>query len=151
MLQVGEQAPDFRLSDQAGKSWTLSDLRGRPVVLYFYPRDNTEGCTREACDFRDARLDELGVVVLGVSPDSVASHQKFAAKHALSFPILSDPDTRVCQDYGVWKEKSMYGRKFLGIERTTFLLDSSGTITRIFPRVKVKGHVDAIRSALASG
>jgi len=148
MLEVGREAPNFTLEDQAGKSWTLASLRGRPVVLYFYPRDSTPGCTREACDFRDARLEEGGAVVLGVSPDSVESHRKFAAKQALTFPILSDPEARVCQEYGVWKEKALYGRKFLGVERTTFLIDSAGKIAHIFARVKVAGHVEAVRKAL---
>ncbi|MFO0956175.1 MAG: thioredoxin-dependent thiol peroxidase [Isosphaeraceae bacterium] len=148
MLEEGQEAPEFTLEDQDGHPVTLLGFRGKPVVLYFYPKDNTDACTREACDFRDARLDELGAVVIGISPDGVASHRKFSAKQALNFPILSDPEAAVCRAYGVWKEKAMYGRKFLGVERTTFLLDLSGKIARIFPRVKVTGHVEAVRQAL---
>jgi peroxiredoxin Q/BCP len=128
----------------------LREFRGKKVVLYFYPKDNTSGCTTEACSFRDnlARLKRKGAVVLGVSADSVASHKKFAADQDLSFPLLSDEEKTVIKAYGVWKEKSMYGRKYMGIERTTFIIDESGTITHAFPKVKVPGHVDEVLAIL---
>ena len=152
-MAVGDVAPDFTLSDGAGNTVRMSDLRGKKVVLYFYPKDLTPGCTQEACDFRDryAALQETGAVLLGVSPDSVKSHARFAEKHALPFPLLADEDHAVAAAYGVWKEKSMYGRTFLGIERTTFLIDAEGKIARIWPKVKVAGHGDSVLAALQEG
>lgn len=150
MLHVGDAAPEFALPNGAGETVRLSDLRGKKVVLYFYPKDMTPGCTQEACDFRDryAALQEAGAVVLGVSPDSARSHAKFAEKHTLPFPLLADEDHSIATAYGVWKEKSMYGRAFMGIERSTFLIDENGTIARIWPKVKVAGHGDAVLAAL---
>lgn len=146
VLQEGRPAPDFTLADQEGKRVTLSELRGSKVVLYFYPKDDTPGCNKEACGFRDlqAEFDKLGTVILGVSPDSVASHQNFRDKFGLPFPLLSDENKEVVQLYGVWKEKNMYGRKYMGVERTTFVIDSDGTIRKIFPKVKVAEHPEAV-------
>jgi peroxiredoxin Q/BCP len=150
MLTEGQPAPDFTLDDQAGRPLTLSTLRGSPVVLYFYPKDDTPGCTTEACDFRDAQgeVEAAGARVLGVSPDSVATHQTFAYKHGLQFTLLADPEKKVCEAYGVWKEKTNFGRTSMGVERTKFIIDKDGTISRIFPRVKVAGHVDAVIEAV---
>ena len=149
-LREGQPAPDFSVPDDAGGTVRLGDLAGRKVVLYFYPKDDTPGCTTEACDFRDAAAawQRRGATVLGVSVDAVASHQKFKAKHRLTFPLLSDADKRVVQAYGVWKQKSMYGRTYMGIERTTFLIDERGRIARIFPKVSVTGHIEAVLAAL---
>lgn len=153
MLQVGDHAPDFTLADGSGGTVTLSGLRGKRVVLYFYPKDLTPGCTQQACDFRDRYADLLaqGVVLLGVSPDSVKSHVRFAQKHDLPFPLLADEDQAVATAYGVWQEKSMYGRSFMGIVRTTFLIDEEGTITRIWPKVKVAGHGDEVLAVVSEG
>jgi peroxiredoxin Q/BCP len=150
MAAEGQPAPDFTLSDQHGQPVTLSTLKGRPVVLYFYPKDDTPGCTKQACAFRDARADyeKAGATVLGVSPDSVASHKKFAAKFELPFTLLADTDQKVCTAYGVWKEKSMYGKTYMGVERTTFVIDKDGTIAKVFPKVKVDGHADAVLEAI---
>jgi peroxiredoxin Q/BCP len=150
MISEGQPAPDFTLPDQEGKPITLSSLKGGPVVLYFYPKDDTPGCTTEACGFRDAEADyqALGAHVLGVSPDDVKSHVKFATKHALKFPLLADTETKVCELFGVWKEKSMYGKTYMGVERTTVVIDADGVIRKIFPKVKVPGHVDAVLEAL---
>lgn len=149
-LTVGATAPDFTLPTDGGGSVTLSDLRGKPVVLYFYPKDDTPGCTTEACDFRDAEPDFSGAsaVVIGISKDTVAKHDKFKAKHGLTFPLASDADGDVCERYGVWKEKSMYGKTFLGIERTTVLVAADGTIARVWPKVKVKGHAAEVLEAV---
>lgn len=143
-------APDFTLQDQDGKSVTLSNLKGSPVVLYFYPKDDTPGCTTEACAFRDAEADyqALGATVLGVSPDDVKSHGKFAKKHKLPFPLLADTETKVCELFGVWKEKSMYGKTYMGVERTTVLIDGKGVVRKVFPKVKVPGHSDAVLETL---
>ncbi len=148
--QVGDLAPDFALSDESGRTVRLWDFRGQKVVLYFYPKDNTPGCTREACAFRDAlgRIWRRGAVVLGVSTDSAESHRKFKQKYQLNFPLLADTERKVVSDYGTWKEKSMYGRKTMGIERTTFIIDPQGRITHIFPRVKVDGHAEQVLEAL---
>lgn len=148
--QTGSPAPDFHLQDQDGHDVSLSRLRGRHVVLYFYPKDNTPGCTQEACDFRDehSALEAAGAVVLGVSPDGAASHQKFAAKFSLAFPLLVDTDHRVCEAYGVWGEKSLYGRKFQGVTRATFLIDPEGRVAHVWPKVKVAGHVQEVLRAL---
>lgn len=146
MLKEGQKAPSFNLESDEGKKIALKDFAGQNVILYFYPKDMTSGCTTEACDFRDSysQLKKLKAVILGVSKDSVASHQKFKAKEKLNFPLLSDGEGKVCEAYGVWKEKSMYGRKYMGIERTTFLIGADGKIKKIYPKVKVTGHVDQI-------
>lgn len=143
IVKEGGLAPQFSLASDTGESFDLKQFRGKKVILFFYPKDMTSGCTTEACDFRDsfASFKKKGVIVLGVSKDSVASHQKFRDKNDLPFPLLSDPEGKVCEAYGVWKEKSMYGRKYMGIERTTFLIDEKGKITKIFEKVKVSGHV----------
>jgi thioredoxin-dependent peroxiredoxin len=149
-ITVGGAAPDFTLPAGDGTSLSLSDLRGQTVVLYFYPKDNTSGCTREACDFQEhlGRLKKKGVVVLGVSPDSVESHRKFADKYGLSYPLISDAKKELVKKYGVWKEKSLYGKKYMGVERTTFVIDGKGVITHIFPKVKVNGHVEELLGLL---
>lgn len=146
----GQPAPDFALMSTDGNTVRLSDLRGKKVVLYFYPKDDTPGCTKEACSFRDnlGTLQGMGVVVLGVSPDSVASHQKFAQKYGLTFPLLADEGAQVATLYGVWKEKKQYGRTYMGIERTTFLIDENGIVRRVFPKVKVDGHVEEVIEAI---
>jgi thioredoxin-dependent peroxiredoxin len=151
-LVVGQPAPAFTLPDDSGKVVNLSDFRGKKVVLYFYPKDDTPGCTREACDFRDGIQDirKKGAVVFGVSADSVSSHRKFSDKFQLNFPLLSDESKAMLQAYGVWKEKSLYGRKFMGIERTTVLIKEDGTIARVFPKVKVDGHFSEVLKALNS-
>jgi len=151
MLKQGDMAPDFTLPDEQGRPVKLSDFRGKNVVLYFYPKDNTSGCTREAIDFRDHldALDAKNAVVLGVSKDGQRSHQKFHEKYDLRFHILSDEDTNVMQEYGVWQEKSMYGRKYMGTVRATFLIDASGRIAKIWPKVKVTGHVDEVLQAVS--
>ena len=150
-LQVGDAAPEFEASADDGSTVRLRELRGKQVVLYFYPKDDTPGCTKEACAFRDGirQLKEKGAVVLGVSIDSVASHQKFKQKYRLNFPLLSDSDRTLVEAYGVWKKRSLYGRTFLGIERTTFLIGEDGRIRRIFPRVKVDQHADEVLAALS--
>lgn len=149
-LKPGSPAPDFSLPIRSGEKISLKSLKGKKVVLYFYPKDNTSGCTKEACSFNDnlARVKKNGAVVIGVSPDSAASHAKFADKYSLSFPLLSDESKEVLNKYGVWKEKSMYGRKYMGVERTTFIIDEKGIISHIFPKVKVEGHVDEVLAAL---
>jgi peroxiredoxin Q/BCP len=150
MVEKGKPAPDFTLpSDQDGDV-TLSDLRGRSVILYFYPKDNTSGCTAQACELRDElpRFEGVDAVVLGVSPDSVTSHAKFRKKHDLNFPLLADEDHRVSEAYGVWKEKSMYGRTYMGIERSTFLIDEKGVVTEVWRKVKPKGHAELVAKAL---
>jgi peroxiredoxin Q/BCP len=148
----GQIAPDFALPATDGSTVRLLDLRGKKVVLYFYPKDDTPGCTKEACAFRDnlGVLQSMGVVVLGVSPDSVASHQKFAQKYGLPFPLLADEGAQVATTYGVWKEKKQYGRTYMGVERTTFLIDENGIVQRIFPKVKVDGHVEEVIEAIRS-
>jgi peroxiredoxin Q/BCP len=152
MLEIGDKAPDFTALDGAGDEISLGDLKGKKVVLYFYPKDNTSGCTREACDFRDnmARIARKKTVVLGVSPDSVASHERFGSKFDLPFTLLSDPTHEIAEAYGVWVQKSMYGRKYKGIERSTFLIDEKGRIAGIFRKVKVAGHVDEVIAALGA-
>jgi peroxiredoxin Q/BCP len=150
LLKEGDVAPAFTLESDEGEKVSLKDFKGQKVVLYFYPKDMTPGCTQEACDFRDsfARIKKSDAVVLGVSKDSVASHQKFKAKHDLPFTLLSDPDGNVCELYGVWQEKSLYGKKFMGIVRSTFVIDEKGKISRLFPKVKVNGHVDEVLASL---
>ena len=149
-LKVGQKAPPFTLLDDNGQKVSLADFKGKKVVLYFYPKDDTPGCTKEACAFRDGRddLQDSGAVVLGVSADSVESHKKFSTKYDLNFPLLSDIDKKTVQGYGVWKEKSLYGRKLLGIERTTFVIDEEGKITHIFPKVKVDAHLEDVLGEL---
>ena len=150
-LKMGSKAPDFTLQTGDGKEVSLKVLKGRKVVLYFYPKDDTPGCTKEACTFNENLkiLEKKGTVVIGVSADSVASHKKFADKYGLTFTLLSDEKKEMIKKYGVWKEKSLYGKKFMGIERTTFLIDEHGVIVKIFPKVKVGGHVDEVLEALA--
>ncbi len=149
-LRVGKRAPNFSLPDDKGNVVKLSGLKGKKVVLFFYPKDNTPGCTQEACSFRDglSSIRKKGAVVYGVSGDSISSHQKFSEKFQLNFPLLSDESKKMLQTYGVWKEKSLYGRKFMGIERTTVLLDEKGVVTHIFPKVKVTGHYKEVLAAL---
>lgn len=151
MLEVGKKAPDFSLPDGEGNKVKLSDFIGKKVVLYFYPKDMTSGCTLEACDFRDAftKFKKIKAVVLGVSIDSVASHKKFAEKYDLPFTLLSDEKKEAVEKFGVWKEKSMYGKKYMGVERTTFIIDENGKIQNIFPKVKVAGHVKEVIEALS--
>ena len=150
MLKEGDKAPDFSSKDQNGKDISLSDFAGKRVVLYFYPKDDTPGCTKEACSFRDADdiFREKGITVLGVSTDSEKSHQKFISKYQLPFDLLADVDKKIVEDYGVWGEKSMYGRKYMGIERITFVIDATGRIKAAFRKVKVPGHVDEVLAAL---
>lgn len=148
-LQVGDKAPDFSLPTGDGKDLSLKDLKGKKVVLYFYPKDDTSGCTKEACSFQEnlGAIKKKGAVVVGVSTDGVASHAKFASKYDLTFPLVSDEKKEIVNAYGVWKEKSMYGRKYMGTERTTFIIDEKGRITHIFSKVKVDGHsADVLKS-----
>jgi peroxiredoxin Q/BCP len=149
-LGPGDAAPDFRLATDDGREVSLADFRGKKVVLYFYPKDDTPGCTKEACSFRDniARIAAKGAVVLGVSVDSAASHGKFKEKYRLNFPLLADTERRVVEAYGVWQKKALYGRTFLGIQRSTFVIDETGRIAKVFPKVKVDGHVDEVLAAL---
>jgi len=150
MLKPGDKAPDFSAATDAGESVSLKALRGQTVVLYFYPKDNTPGCTTEACDFRDRApaFEARDAVVLGVSPDSVKSHDKFRAKFDLPFRLVSDPDHAIAEAYGVWQEKSLYGRKYMGIVRSTFVIDPKGKVVHVHEKVKVKGHVDALLAGL---
>jgi peroxiredoxin Q/BCP len=150
MLAINDKAPSFKLNDDEGHEMALSDFKGKNVILYFYPKDDTPGCTKEACDFQDHQKEALkkNAVVLGVSADSVESHQKFKKKYKLTFPLLSDPDKKVIQAFGVWKEKSMYGKKYMGIERTTFIIGENGKIKKIFPKVSVTGHIEQVLEAL---
>ena len=148
--EVGKRAPAFTLPAHPEGKITLSKLKGKNVVLYFYPRDNTPGCTTEACEFRDhlASVESEDTVVLGVSTDSLESHKKFADKYELSFPLLSDEDHKICEKYGVWVEKNMYGKKSMGIQRSTFLIDAEGKIAKLWKRVKVDGHDQQVLTAL---
>ena len=150
MLKVNDTAPDFTLPRDGGGTVTLSALRGAPVVLFFYPKDDTPGCTKESIGFSAdmTAFAAAGAQVFGISKDSVASHDKFVAKHSLSTPLLSDAEGTVCEDYGVWKQKSMYGKTFMGIERTTVLIGADGRIARIWPKVKVDGHVAEVLEAV---
>lgn len=150
MLKIGDQAPDFTLASTGGKSFRLEDFKGNKLILYFYPKDDTPGCTTEACDFRDSfeRLLSMGVRILGISKNSLKDHEKFLVKYELPFPLGSDESSDVCESYGVWIEKSMYGKKYMGIERSTFLIDETGKIQKIWQGVKVPGHVDEVIAAL---
>jgi peroxiredoxin Q/BCP len=150
MLKEGTQAPAFTLKDSTGKEYSLSQYKGKKVILYFYPRDDTPGCTQEACDFRDSIqiVTKKKGVVLGISADSEESHGKFAQKFGLPFTLLSDPEKKVIQKYQAWGEKSMYGRKYMGIFRTTYVIDEQGKILRAFENVKVPGHVEEVLKVL---
>lgn len=150
MIEEGKKAPPFKLFDQDGKAHSLKDYLGKKIVLYFYPKDNTPGCTKEACNFRDefAVFKKSNAVILGVSADAVKSHKNFSEKFSLPFPLLSDESKEMIENYGVWKEKSMYGKKYMGIERTTVIIDESGKIKKIFPKVKVEGHTEEVLEAL---
>ena len=151
MLTINQSAPDFQSPNQDGTTLHLSDFKGKQnVVLYFYPKDDTPGCTKEACAFRDGmrKIQNRGAVVLGLSTDSVDSHRKFKEKYHLNFPLLADTEKRIVENYGTWKEKSMYGKKYMGIERTTFIIDEQGRISHVFPKVKVDQHYDEVLHAL---
>lgn len=150
MLKVGDKAPHFSLATDSGENLSLKDLKGKTVVLYFYPKDMTPGCTQEACDFRDAqaKFKKAKTVILGVSKDSVVRHVSFKEKYGLNFPLLSDEDGKVCEAYGVWQQKSLYGKKFMGIVRTTFIIGPTGKIEKIFEKVKVKGHSEEVLESL---
>ncbi len=149
-LSIGDKAPDFALFGDDGKEHSLAQLKGKKVVLFFYPKDDTSGCTKEACSFRDnlAGIKRKGAVVVGISADSVESHKKFISKYDLNFALLSDESRSVLEAYGVWKEKSFMGRKYMGIERTTFIIDERGKISHLFRKVKVDGHTGEVIEAL---
>jgi peroxiredoxin Q/BCP len=151
VLEPGQAAPDFTLPDQDGKELTLSELRGETIVLYFYPRADTPGCTTQACGVRDrgADYEKAGARVIGVSPDTVGAVKKFADKFDLDFTLLADADHAIAEAYGTWVEKSMYGKKYMGVQRTTFLIDPEGTIAKVFPKVSPKTHDDVVLAALA--
>ncbi|MBK8945648.1 MAG: thioredoxin-dependent thiol peroxidase [Ignavibacteriae bacterium] len=150
MVEIGKKAPSISLEDSFGNKRTLKEFLGKNVILYFYPKDNTPGCTTEACDFRDSfsEYKNLDAVVIGVSPDSVKSHKKFADEFNLPFILLSDEEKEVIEKYDVWKEKSMYGKKYMGVERTTFLIDGKGIVRKIYEKVKVPGHVEQVNNDL---
>jgi peroxiredoxin Q/BCP len=150
MIDEGAPAPDFDLTSDSGGRVRLSDLRGKPVVLYFYPKDDTPGCTTEACEFRDAydQFRERGVEVLGVSPDSEASHQKFKSKHELTFTLLADPEHDAAEAYGVWVERSTYGKKFMGIKRSTFVIDRDGRVAKAMVGIRPAGHAAKVLESL---
>jgi peroxiredoxin Q/BCP len=152
-IAEGIPAPDFTLPTDAGETLTLSSLRGQWVVLFAYPKDDTSGCTVEACEFRDAlpQFDASKAVILGISPDSVKSHVKFKAKFELPYTLLADEEKTALQAYDVWKEKSMYGKKYMGVERTTFLIDPQGQIAKVFTKVKPAGHAAEVMAAIAAG
>ncbi len=151
-VNEGDKAPSFDLPTDGDGRVKLSALKGKPVVLYFYPKDDTSGCTKEACAFRDLMPDfsKIDAQIIGVSKDSVAKHDKFKAKYDLNFPLASDEDGKVCEAYGVWVEKSMYGRKYMGIERATFLIDAKGKVAKVWRKVKVPGHADAVLEAVGA-
>jgi thioredoxin-dependent peroxiredoxin len=150
MVEEGKPAPDFELSNDSGERVKLSSLRGKPVVLYFYPKDDTPGCTKQACGIRDVYGDfrERGAVVLGVSPDDEASHVKFKEKYSLPFTLLADPEHKVAEEYGVWKERNLYGKKSMGIERSTFVIDADGNVAKTMRRVKPDTHAADVLAAL---
>jgi peroxiredoxin Q/BCP len=145
----GEAAPDFTLPATGGRTVSLAGLKGKPFILYFYPKADTPGCTKEACAFQEAtpKLEEIGLDVVGVSPDKIKPIEKFAAKYALTFPLASDEDHAVAEKYGVWVEKSMYGRKYMGMERSTFLIDAAGTVLKAWRKVSVTGHAEDVMKA----
>jgi len=151
MLEVGQIAPDFSLHDQEGQVRSLADARGRWVVVYFYPKDDTPGCTKEACAFRDGlpRFDGLNAVVWGVSADDEKAHRKFAEKFGLNFPLLVDPDKGMLEAYGAWVEKSMYGKRYMGVQRITYLIDPDGKVAKAWPKVKPEEHAEEVAAALA--
>jgi thioredoxin-dependent peroxiredoxin len=151
-VEVGDKAPDFKLRTDGGGKISLQDFKGKPVVLYFYPKDDTSGCTAEACAFRDALPDfsKVEAAIVGISRDSVESHDKFKQKYGLTFPLASDEDGKVCEAYGTWAEKSMYGRKYMGIERSTFLIDGKGVVRNVWRKVKVPGHAEEVLKAVAA-
>ena len=150
-IEVGDKAPEFTMPTDGGGDVSLAALKDKVVVLYFYPKDDTSGCTAQACDFRDSlpRFAGIDATVIGISKDSVASHDRFKAKYQLPFALASDEKTRVCEDYGVWGEKSMYGKKYMGIDRTTFLIGGDGVVKAIWRKVKVPGHVAEVAEAAA--
>jgi peroxiredoxin Q/BCP len=150
LIAEGDKAPNFSLEADDGTTVTRESLAGKSVVLFFYPKDDTSGCTKEACDFRDAfpRFGKVDAVVIGVSPDSLESHRKFKNKYQLPYRLLSDEGHKVADSFGVWKEKSMYGRKYMGIERTTVIIDRKGRVARIFPKVKIPGHIQEVEKAV---
>lgn len=150
LIEIGKKAPAFTLKDQNGEPHRLSEYAGGPVVLFFYPKDDSSECTKEACAFSDAaaRLRRAGAAVMGVSPQDAKSKAKFAAKHGLKIPLLADDDARVCEKYGVWQERSMYGRRYMGVVRTTYLIDARGRVARRWDRVRVAGHVDEVLAEL---
>jgi len=149
-LTTGDKAPDFKLKNDEGDDIALKDFKGKTVILYFYPKDDTPGCTKEACDFRDTQkvFKKKDTVIIGVSPDSVESHVKFKKKYGLPFQLLSDPEKKMLESYGVWKEKSMYGRTYMGVERSTFVIDGKGKISKIFPKVSVTGHIEEVLASI---
>jgi peroxiredoxin Q/BCP len=149
-LEPGQKAPAFTLTSDSGAKIKLSDLAGSPVVLYFYPKDDTPGCTKEACNFRDrqSELQKLGAKVLGVSPDDVASHVKFRDKFSLNFPLLADPDHKIAEKYGAWREKNMYGKKSMGVQRSTYLIGPDGKVVKVWKKVSVDGHDEQVIEAL---
>jgi peroxiredoxin Q/BCP len=151
-IEEGATAPDFTLKSDSGRDVRLSELRGKPVVLYFYPKDDTPGCTKEACAFRDrsSDLQAAGAVDIGVSPDDVASHGKFRDKYALNFPLLADTGHQIADTYGAWREKNMYGKKSMGIQRSTFLIDAAGKVRKVWKKVSVDGHDEDVLQALAA-
>ncbi len=151
-IKIGQQAPAFSLPSDTGGTISLEALRGRPVVLFFYPKDDTPGCTTEACEFRDSweAVQRAGAVVLGVSPDGVDSHRRFREKFSLPYPLLADEDHAVAEAYGVWGEKSMYGKKYYGVLRTTFIIDAAGSVRRVFEKVKPAGHAAEVLEALSA-
>ncbi|HEX6593044.1 MAG TPA: thioredoxin-dependent thiol peroxidase [Bacillota bacterium] len=146
VVEIGKQAPNFTLPNQSGKEISLSDFKGKNVVLYFYPKDMTPGCTTQACDFRDnyESFEQADTVILGVSPDPIERHQKFIDKHDLPFELLADEDHQVAKQYGVWKLKKMFGKEFYGIERSTFIIDKEGILQKDYRKVRVKGHVEEV-------
>jgi peroxiredoxin Q/BCP len=151
VVEEGKPAPEFELTSDSGESVALASLRGKPVVLYFYPKDDTPGCTAQACGIRDAwgEFERAGAVVLGVSPDGEASHAKFKEKYGLPFPLLADPDHRVSEAYGVWGEKKMYGKTYMGVERSTFVIDADGNVAKVMRKVKPVTHADDVLAVLA--
>jgi len=150
-LKEGDTAPAIALDTDSGEPFTLSSLKGKNVVLYFYPKADTPGCTKESCEFRDTskKFTKANTVIVGVSPDPTKAQAKFKEKFDLPFVLLADVEHKTCEDYGVWKEKSMYGKKYMGVERTTFVIDPKGKIKKIFPKVKVDGHAEEVLAAIA--